>query len=176
MSRSGDVGEGVTGVADVSMPSAEGASAVDREVASGARGNSGSSRDIHVREADNPAQGSINRKRDKEIAERIIAEGTMNSECFTPATIDRSRCLGRVWGGGRGDQCRSKPCGQESYCASHLRELSHGSVEGRIPPVKLRAFIQNWSRLAVRAAAEAQMGEMEVMQRASRRNQRNCAV
>ena len=89
--------EAVTGFVDVSMPSAAGASAVDQEVASGAQGNSGSSRGIHVREADNPAQGAINRKRDKEIAERIIAEGTMNSECFTPATIDRSRCLGRVW-------------------------------------------------------------------------------
>ena len=109
LSHSGRVKKGATRLADVPMPSPGAASAVDQEVVSALRSMSSLSCGVHVREDDNPAKDSVYRKRDGKIIEKILAGGSLDSKCFTPSTIDETRCLARVWGGGRGDQCRLKP-------------------------------------------------------------------
>ena len=66
---------------------------------------------------------------------------------FTPETVDASKCMARVWNGGRGGQCRSKCVADSDFCRSHGKQsdagsLSHGRVDGDIPEPKYEEFVR----------------------------------
>merc|ERR1712019_103380 len=62
--------------------------------------------------------------------------------------------MSRIWGGGRGGQCtRARELGDE-YCMQHRNELTrqqyltHGRIDGAIPPKKLKEF-EKWQKILV---------------------------
>eukprot|EP00929_Paragymnodinium_shiwhaense_P064009 TRINITY_DN32027_c0_g1_i1.p1 TRINITY_DN32027_c0_g1~~TRINITY_DN32027_c0_g1_i1.p1 ORF type:complete len:569 (-),score=123.72 TRINITY_DN32027_c0_g1_i1:767-2437(-) len=63
------------------------------------------------------------------------------------ADFNRSRCAARTFGGGTGAQCMRQPTADSEYCSQHLREansrqgLSHGRMDGPVPPAKIAAFM-----------------------------------
>eukprot|EP00929_Paragymnodinium_shiwhaense_P059648 TRINITY_DN29867_c0_g1_i1.p1 TRINITY_DN29867_c0_g1~~TRINITY_DN29867_c0_g1_i1.p1 ORF type:complete len:608 (+),score=144.64 TRINITY_DN29867_c0_g1_i1:181-2004(+) len=77
---------------------------------------------------------------------------------FTPSRVDPARCRGRVWSGGKGGQCHNQVKKEQRFCGFHADKQSHGSVDGPIPPHKLKQFLA-WKRAADRAAAEAKPAE-----------------
>jgi hypothetical protein len=59
---------------------------------------------------------------------------------FTPAQIDTSLCLARIWGAGKGGQCGQVPLDGSSFCKRHTPQQVHGLVTGEIPADKLAKF------------------------------------
>lgn len=86
---------------------------------------------------------------------------------FTPAEIDTSRCLGRIWNSGKGGQCSRKPTEGNRLCKMHQAQLGCGAVDGPIPGDKLKEF----EAAAARSARDARGGEEAAKQR-SRANKR----
>ena len=74
---------------------------------------------------------------------------------FTPAASDRSRCLARVWGGGRGGQCTSRRVAGKDFCRQHLAagSLACGVLTGAIPYPKSRQFKRAAAQAAERLEA-----------------------
>jgi len=65
---------------------------------------------------------------------------------FTPANIDKTRCLARTWACGQGGQCTGRPREGAIFCNTHTKDekwRAHGRVDGEIPEVKLRAFLRS---------------------------------
>jgi hypothetical protein len=81
-----------------------------------------------------------------------------------PITVQvPGRCVSRVWGGGRGGQCKLRPTAGSEFCSTHLAqcrasssgwETAHGRVDGPVPPQKIACF--EWAEFqrisAIRAA------------------------
>ena len=61
---------------------------------------------------------------------------------FTPAAVDSTKCLARMWSGGRGGQCKCLPIAGRSVCAMHSKSTSHGLVTGAITYDKLQEFLK----------------------------------
>eukprot|EP00929_Paragymnodinium_shiwhaense_P112899 TRINITY_DN8115_c0_g2_i1.p1 TRINITY_DN8115_c0_g2~~TRINITY_DN8115_c0_g2_i1.p1 ORF type:complete len:537 (+),score=111.33 TRINITY_DN8115_c0_g2_i1:93-1703(+) len=70
------------------------------------------------------------------------AAGTDGWQAFTPAKIDKTKCLARTWASGLGGQCtRAAEAG--GICKMHMVEdkwRTHGRVDGPIPEAKLLEF------------------------------------
>ena len=78
---------------------------------------------------------------------------------FTPASIDPTKCMARMWGEGRGAQCGRAPQGAGGrYCGRHSREhqRGHGDVTGGIPAPKLAEFQREAAKIARAERAGAQ--------------------
>ena len=64
---------------------------------------------------------------------------------FTPRIVDESKCLARIWAGGRGGQCSHAPTDRQ-FCKRHAQQQNqkgwHGTVQGEIPEPKLREFLK----------------------------------
>ena len=73
-----------------------------------------------------------------------VGEETARWKRFTPSSVDMSRCLARVWSGGRGGQCANAPLPGEDLCKRHAAKFGkdgcHGKVTGGIPEKKLKEF------------------------------------
>ena len=68
---------------------------------------------------------------------------------FTPKVVDMKRCMGRVWGGGQGGQCKKAPKEGDlcTSCAKHIAGgRGHGRVDGPVPEAKLKEFEQHAAR------------------------------
>merc|ERR1740121_348749 len=63
---------------------------------------------------------------------------------FTPAKLDKARCLARTWACGRGGQCTRKPLKPgQPFCKLHGsggQWRTHGRCDGPIPARKLLEF------------------------------------
>eukprot|EP00928_Gymnodinium_smaydae_P090876 TRINITY_DN74591_c0_g1_i1.p1 TRINITY_DN74591_c0_g1~~TRINITY_DN74591_c0_g1_i1.p1 ORF type:complete len:197 (-),score=35.85 TRINITY_DN74591_c0_g1_i1:254-844(-) len=73
---------------------------------------------------------------------------------FTPASIDRTRCMARIWGDGNGLQCKNAPSEHNDVCNSHYGNMVHGRVDGSIPVDKLVEFMQAASSNGLEAPYE----------------------
>jgi len=76
---------------------------------------------------------------------------------FTPADVNTTKCLARVWAGGAGGQCRTGRKEGSDFCPSHAKSNSwkaHGRVDGPIPVKKLQEFL-NASKSKKASAAKA---------------------
>lgn len=63
---------------------------------------------------------------------------------FTPATIDKAKCMARTWGGAKGGQCARPHSEKSAFCAIHEQDEKykvHGRVDGPIPAAKLAEFV-----------------------------------
>ena len=70
---------------------------------------------------------------------------------FTPVCVaDGPRRLARTWGGGKGGQCRSKPCGEDGLCKVHHWCRCHRLAIGETPPAKLANLKCSRSALMLR--------------------------
>jgi len=74
-----------------------------------------------------------------------MAAAVADAPLFTPAVIDRSKCLARVWGNGAGAQCSMPHQESSEFCALHNKSdrwKVHGKVDGAIPEAKLKEFVK----------------------------------
>eukprot|EP00928_Gymnodinium_smaydae_P008996 TRINITY_DN13321_c0_g1_i1.p1 TRINITY_DN13321_c0_g1~~TRINITY_DN13321_c0_g1_i1.p1 ORF type:complete len:772 (-),score=174.41 TRINITY_DN13321_c0_g1_i1:145-2460(-) len=74
-----------------------------------------------------------------------------NGHEFTPAVINKSLCLARTWGDGRGGQCCRQRLATGSFCMAHAKDEKwkvHGHVELKVPEKKLNDFRKEWIRRA----------------------------
>ena len=83
------------------------------------------------------ARGS---KRRRSLEENTVPEDVWKR--FTPAAVDFTKCLGRMWSGGRGGQCKCLPSPGRALCAMHSKSTTHGLVTGAIPYGKLQEFLR----------------------------------
>ena len=90
-------------------------------------------------------------------------EGAARWKRFTPPSVDMSRCLARIWSGGRGGQCANPPLPGEDLCKRHAAKFGkdgcHGKVTGEIPEKKLKEF-EKEAEKAERDAFQERMANM----------------
>lgn len=64
---------------------------------------------------------------------------------FTPDEVSTTHCMARIWGGGKGGQCKSKPAANSDFCAAHTKKecwRTHGRCDGPIPEKKFQQFLK----------------------------------
>mmetsp|Transcript_13858 Transcript_13858/g.37662 ORF Transcript_13858/g.37662 Transcript_13858/m.37662 type:complete len:706 (-) Transcript_13858:219-2336(-) len=79
---------------------------------------------------------------------------------FTPAVVDQTRCLARIWNYGQGGQCSRSRCAGD-FCFQHAKDefwRSHGRVTGPVPPAKLRDFQKEQAKASREGATRSQDG------------------
>ena len=73
---------------------------------------------------------------------------------FTPAIVDRSKCMARTWKDGNGGQCRTRPGFDGRLCKMHAEKKGGltwlGEVDGDIPEAKLKEFQAEWRKRQAR--------------------------
>merc|ERR1712216_552163 len=92
-----------------------------------------------------------------ENGKRCVPQADSKSDWkdFTPTDIQKDVCMARIWGGGRGGQCKNSPEPDDDLCDQHgTNGTCHGRVDGPIPPAKLRDF-EYWSAVLAKRAASA---------------------
>eukprot|EP00928_Gymnodinium_smaydae_P027562 TRINITY_DN21282_c0_g4_i1.p1 TRINITY_DN21282_c0_g4~~TRINITY_DN21282_c0_g4_i1.p1 ORF type:complete len:240 (-),score=33.77 TRINITY_DN21282_c0_g4_i1:95-748(-) len=98
----------------------------------------------------------------KVLKDKTSAVGASRWKTFTPAKVDRNRCLARTWASAQGGQCTRAPLRGALFCQCHSegRWKVHGRVDGPIPLAKLLEFERhraaaNGERRGSRAASTA---------------------
>lgn len=63
---------------------------------------------------------------------------------FSPEVVNTANCLARIWGAGRGGQCKKAQQDGSSFCLLHGKDKwqAHGRVDGPIPEKKLAEFLK----------------------------------
>ena len=61
-----------------------------------------------------------------------------SDEIVSEATFDVGRCMARVWGGGKGGQCKKVKPSNCDFCGTHAPIQAHGRIDGPIPANKAR--------------------------------------
>merc|ERR1712225_177845 len=73
--------------------------------------------------------------------------GSAVSTCSS--AVNELFCASRIWGGGWGGQCTRPRLQGDTYCTLHRTELdrqgylTHGRIDGAIPPKKRKEF-EKW--------------------------------
>mmetsp|Transcript_32060 Transcript_32060/g.70239 ORF Transcript_32060/g.70239 Transcript_32060/m.70239 type:complete len:238 (-) Transcript_32060:22-735(-) len=99
-----------------------------------------------------PAKAAASSTASRSKDDRFVRPGD-SADGFIPewfeGTIDQSRCMSRIWNSAKGGQCERAPAPGKDLCVQHasmlksLGKLSHGRVDGKVPPAKYREFLHN---------------------------------
>merc|ERR1712176_1484790 len=83
------------------------------------------------------------------------------------STLNDLFCASRIWGGGWGSQCTHRRLHGDTYCSAHKAELlrqgylTHGRIDGPIPPKKKLEFEKWQAKLSGRrVGASADLSTM----------------
>ena len=95
---------------------------------------------------------------------------------FTPAIVDRSKCMARTWKDGNGGQCRTRPGFDGRLCKMHADKKGGltwlGEVDGDIPEGKLKEFQAEWRKRQARGQDDGSERGVEVRGRKAGRGGR----